>query len=60
MTSEGQVDATLTTLLRDAQSFDYAGVQALVTPPTPRVPTVHIPLPDLAQYDALLLGGGRC
>jgi hypothetical protein len=24
------------------------------------VPMLHLPLPDLAQYDALLLGGGRC
>lgn len=59
-TSERHVDATLTTLLRHAQSFDYASVQALVTPPSPRVPALHLPLPDLAQYDALLLGGGRC
>ncbi len=58
--SERQVDATLTTLLRDAQPFDYAGVQALVTPTTPCLPVVHVPQPDLAQYDALLLGGGRC
>jgi hypothetical protein len=59
-TSEGQVDATLTRLLRDAQPFDYAGVQALVTPPTPSLPVLHLPLPNLAHYDALLLGGGRC
>jgi hypothetical protein len=59
-TSECQVDATLTTLLREAQPFDYAGVQALVTPTTPRLPVVHLPRPDLSQYDALLLGGGRC
>jgi hypothetical protein len=59
-TSERQVDATLTTLLRDAQPFDYVGVQAVVTPTTPRLPVVHLPRPDLAQYDALLLGGGRC
>ena len=59
-TSQGHVDATLTGLLRDAQPFDYAGVQALVTPPTPRLPVLHLPVPDLAHYDALLLGGGRC
>ncbi|MCA1649549.1 MAG: IS21 family transposase [Acidobacteria bacterium] len=59
-TSEGQVDATLMRLLRDAQPFDYAGVQALVTPTTPSLPVIHVPQPDLAQYDALLLGGGRC
>lgn len=59
-TSERHVDATLTTLLRAAQPFDYAGVQALVTPTAPRLPVVHLPRPDLAQYDALFLGGGRC
>ena len=36
------------------------GVQALVTPTLPRVPAIHIPTPDLAQYDALLAGGGQC
>ena len=41
----------MTGLLRDAQPFDYAGVQALVTPPTPRLPVLHLPLPDLAHYD---------
>jgi hypothetical protein len=59
-TNEGHVDATLTGLLRDAQPFDYAGVQALVTPPMPRLPVLRLPVPDLAHYDALLLGGGRC
>jgi hypothetical protein len=59
-TSERDVDATLTALLRQAQVFDYRSVQALVTPPSPRVPVLHLPLPDLAQYDALLGGGGRC
>ena len=59
-TSERKVDATLTALLRDGQPFDYAGVQTLVAPPTPSVPALQIPPPDLAQYDALLRGGGRC
>lgn len=59
-TSERQVDATLTALLHDAQPFDYASVQSMVTPTIPRVPAIHIPAPDLAQYDALLGGGGRC
>jgi hypothetical protein len=59
-TSEGDVDATLTALLRDRQPFDYASVQTLVTPATPSLPVLHLPRPDLAQYDALLLGGGRC
>lgn len=59
-TSEAHVDATLTSLLHDGQAFDYVAVQALVTPTTPRLPVLHLPLPDLAQYDALLLRGGRC
>jgi len=59
-TSERQVEATLLTLLHDAQPFDYAGVQAIVTPTIPRVPTIQIPVPNLAQYDALLGGGGPC
>jgi hypothetical protein len=24
------------------------------------VPTIHLPVPDLTHYDALLVGGGRC
>lgn len=59
-TSERHVDATLTLLLHGAQPFDYASVQALVTPTTPRLPVVQWPRPDLSQYDALLSGGGRC
>lgn len=59
-TSERAVDATLTALLRAGQRFDYASVQTLVTPATPRLPVLHLPVPDLAHYDALLLGGGRC
>ena len=59
-TSERHVDATLAALLRDGQPFDYASMQTLVTPPMPNVPALRIPVPDLTQYDALLLGGGRC
>jgi hypothetical protein len=59
-TSERHVETTLRALLDDRQPFDYARVQALVTPTIPRVPVIHIPTPDLAQYDALLMGGGRC
>ena len=59
-TSERQVEATLLTALGEGQRFDYAGVQALVRPAVPQVPVIGIPTPDLAQYDALLVGGGRC
>ncbi len=36
--------------------FDYVAVQTRVAPPTPTIPTIHIPAPDLRVYDALLLG----
>jgi hypothetical protein len=59
-TRESEVEATLLALLTDRQPFDYARVQAVVTPALPPVPALHLPMPDLAQYDALLVGGGRC
>src|SRR5262249_15336907 len=59
-TAEHEVETTLRALLDDGQPFDYASVQALVTPTIPHVPSIAIPAPDLAQYDALLVGGGRC
>jgi hypothetical protein len=59
-THEREVEATLRLLLDDQQPFDYASVQAVVTPAIPPVPVIHLPVPDLAQYDALLVGGGRC
>jgi hypothetical protein len=39
-----------------AGRFDYVAVQTRVAPPTPTIPTIHIPAPDLRAYDALLLG----
>ena len=59
-TSERQVEATVRALLEEDRPFDYASVRGLVTPTIPHVPAVHIPMPDLAQYDALLVGGARC
>ncbi len=56
-TSERQVEATLRARLDAGDPCDYAGVQAQVRPPVPAVPVVHVPRPDLAQYDALLSGG---
>jgi len=56
---EARVGAVLEGVLADRQAFDYAAVQAQVTPPTPTIPILRLPLPDLARYDALLLGGGR-
>ena len=56
-TSERQVEATLRARLDAGDTCAYASVQAEVRPPVPTVPVVHIPRPDLAQYDALLTGG---
>ena len=39
-----------------AGRFDYVAVQTRVAPPTPTIPSIHIPAPDLRVYDALLLG----
>ena len=56
-TSERRVEATLRVRLDAGDPCDYAAVQAEVRPPVPTIPVVHIPRPDLAQYDALLTGG---
>jgi len=53
-TSETMVEATLAQLLEAGTRFDYAAVEALVSPRQPEVPVVRIPSPDLALYDALL------
>lgn len=39
-----------------AGRFDYAAVQQRVAPPTPTIPTLHLPPPDLRVYDTLLVG----
>jgi hypothetical protein len=53
---EARVVATLDGVLTDGRAFDYAAIQAMVTPPVPRVPAVLLPVPDLAVYDALIGG----
>lgn len=53
---EARVVATLDGMLTDGRGFDYAAIQALVTPPIPRVPAVLLPVPDLTVYDALIGG----
>lgn len=56
---EARVASTLTGLLAERHPFDYAAVQAHVAPATPTIPTLTLPVPDLAVYDALLRGGAR-
>lgn len=56
---EARVASTLTGLLAASSPFDYATVQAHVSPATPTIPVLTLPVPDLAVYDALLRGGAR-
>jgi hypothetical protein len=56
---ESRVGAVLAGCLNEGRSFDYAAVQAQVTPPMPTIPVLRLPVPDLAHYDALFLGGGQ-
>jgi len=52
---EARVTDALRALL-DAGRFDYRAVQQRVAPPTPTIPTLHLPPPDLRVYDTLLIG----
>ena len=52
-TGERRVEATLRARLDAGAPCDYAAVR----PPVPTIPVVHVPRPDLTQYDALLTGG---
>jgi hypothetical protein len=58
-TLEAEVEQALSLLLEAGERFDYAAVKALAKPEPVRVPTVHIPEPDLSVYDARYLGAGR-
>lgn len=53
-TSEVMVEETLAQLLESGTRFDYAAVEALVSPREPEIPEVKIPSPDLRVYDELL------
>jgi transposase len=53
---ESDVEAALQILLASHAPFDYAAVEALVAPREPEFPVVEIAEPDLAQYDALIVG----
>jgi hypothetical protein len=58
-TGEHAVEQALSTLLEGGEAFDYAAVKALAQPVAPAVPAIHIGVPDLRSYDALLLAGGE-
>ena len=55
----GAVEQALVTLLERGEAFDYAAVKALAQPVEPAVPVIHIGVPDLRRYDALLAAGGE-
>jgi hypothetical protein len=57
-TMEADVERALENLLERGERFDYAGVKALAAPDKPEVPQVHIPAPDLSEYDRLLAWAG--
>jgi len=58
-TMESTVEAALCELLDTGASFDYADVQRLAAPRQADHPLVQIAAPDLASYDAFLVGGAR-
>ena len=58
-TGERAVEQALVTLLERGEAFDYAAVKALAQPVEPAVPVIHIGVPDLSRYDALLAAGGE-
>lgn len=57
-TLESDVERALELLLERGERFDYAAVKALAAPEKAPVPEVHIPAPDLTEYDRLLAAAG--
>jgi hypothetical protein len=53
------VEQALSALLERGEAFDYVAVKALAQPVEPAVPVIHIGVPDLRRYDALLAAGGE-
>lgn len=53
---EARVLEVLALVIDQVGGFDYLTVQAQVAPPVCVVPVIHIPVPDLAVYDALRAG----
>jgi transposase len=58
-TLQGDVERALDELLQGGDAFDYAAVKALAAPSVLAVPDVPAFQPNLATYDALLVGGAR-
>jgi hypothetical protein len=56
-TMQADVEDALATLLEQGRRPDYAAVKALAAPEKTAIPLVHIPPPDFADYDRLLVGG---
>lgn len=56
-TMQADVEIALATLLEQGRRPDYAAVKALAAPEKTAIPVVHIPAPDFADYDRLLVGG---
>jgi len=58
-TGEHAVEQALAGLLERGEASDYVAVKALAHPVEPSVPMIHIGVPDLRRYDALLAAGGE-
>lgn len=56
-TMQSSVEVALSLLLERSELPDYAAVKTLCSPERPVVPEVHIPPPNLGDYDCLLVGG---
>jgi hypothetical protein len=56
-TLESDVEAAVDVLLGEGEVPTFDAVRALVAPVAPQVPRLVAPAPDLAAYDALLVGG---
>jgi hypothetical protein len=56
-TMQAHVEQVLGLLLDRGDRLDFLAVKALASPDRPTIPEVHIPPPDLAVYDRLLVGG---
>jgi len=56
-TMQARVADVLDQILGRGERPDFAAVRAMASPERPLVPEVHVPPPDLAVYDRLLVGG---